>query len=68
MNIAQNTEKVLKSEQKCARPKMAQPASKVSLDGPKWAHVETLLPTLAGPFAPCRVAVRRVGHDCESLW
>ncbi len=27
-------------------PKMAQPASKVSPDGAKWAHLEPLLPTL----------------------
>ncbi len=28
------------------RPKMVQPASKVSPDGPNWAHLEPLLPTL----------------------
>ncbi len=28
------------------RPKMARPASKMSLDGQKWAHLEPLLLTL----------------------
>ncbi len=29
---------------------MAQPASKVGPDGPKWTHLEPLLPTLAVPL------------------
>ncbi len=32
-------------------PKMAQPASKVSPDGTKWAHLESLLPTLEALLA-----------------
>ncbi len=38
-------------------PKMAQPASKVSPDGPKSAHLEPLLPTLEALLATWGVAL-----------
>ncbi len=33
------------------RPEMAQPASKVSPEGPKWAHLEPLVRTLEALLA-----------------
>ncbi len=37
---------------------MAQPASKVSPDGPKWAHLEPLLPTLEALLVTWGVPLR----------
>ncbi len=45
--------------------KMAQPASKVSLDEPKWAHLEPLLPTLEALLATWGVPVRIFTHFYE---
>ncbi len=47
------------------RRKMAQPASKVSLDVPKWVHVETLLPTLVALLATWGVPLRNFTHFYE---
>ncbi len=41
---------------------MAQPASKVSRDGPKWAHLEPLLPTLVALLATWGVPLRMFTH------
>ncbi len=44
---------------------MAQPASKVSSDGPKWAHLEPLLSTLAALLATWGVGLRIFTHFYE---
>ncbi len=44
------------------RPKMAQPASKVSPDGARWAHLEPLLPTLEALLATWGVPLRIFTH------
>ncbi len=44
---------------------MAQPASKVSPDGPKWAHLEPLLLTLAALWATWGVRLRIFTHFCK---
>ncbi len=44
--------------------KMAQPASKVSPGGPKWAHLEPLLHTLEALLVPLRIFFT---HFCEVL-
>ncbi len=41
---------------------MAQPASKVSPDGPKWAHLEPLLPGLEALLASRGVPLRIFTH------
>ncbi len=46
-------------------PKMTQPASKVSLDGSKWAHLEPLLPTLDVLLATWGVRLRNFTHFYE---
>ncbi len=43
-------------------PKMAQLASKVSLDGPKWAHLEPPLPTLEALLATFGLPLRIFTH------
>ena len=47
------------------RPKIAQPPSKVSLDGPKWAHLEPLLLTLEALLATWGVPLRIFTHFYE---
>ncbi len=47
------------------KPKVAQPASKVSLDGPKWCHLEPLLPTLEALLATWGIHLRILTHSCE---
>ena len=47
------------------RPKMAQPASKLNPDGPKWAHLEPLLPTLEALLATWGVPLRIFMHFYE---
>ncbi len=54
------------------RPKRAQPASKVSLSAPKWAHLrlllptlEALLPTLDALWATWGVRLRIFMHFCK---
>ncbi len=47
------------------RPKMVQQASKVSLDGSKWAHVEPLLPTLEALLATRGIPLRIFTHFYE---
>ncbi len=49
------------------RPKTAQPASKMSTDGPKWAHLEPLLVTLEALLATWGVALRIFAHFYEVL-
>ncbi len=44
---------------------MAQPALKVSPDGPKWAHLEPLLPTLEALLATWGVPLRIFTHFYE---
>ncbi len=44
---------------------MAQPASKVSPDGPKWVHLEPLLPTLEALLATWGVRLRIFIHFYE---
>ncbi len=44
---------------------MAQPASKVSLDGSKWAHLEPLLPTLDALLVSWGVRLRNFTHFYE---
>ncbi len=44
------------------RPKMAQPASKVSPDGPKWAHLRPLLRTLEAFLGTWGVPLCMVMH------
>ena len=44
---------------------MAQPASKVSTDGPKWNHLEPLLPTLEAVLATWGVPLRIFMHFYE---
>ncbi len=46
-------------------PKMAQPASKVSPDVPKWAHLEPLLLTLEALLATWGVRLRIFMHFYE---
>ncbi len=46
---------------------MAQPASKVSPDGPKWAHLEPLLHTLEALLATWGVPVRIFTHFYEGF-
>ncbi|MCP4684949.1 MAG: hypothetical protein GY867_05805 [bacterium] len=46
---------------------MVQPASKVSPDGPKWAHLEPLLPTLEALLATWSVPLRIFTHFYEVL-
>ncbi len=46
-------------------PKMAQPASKVSSGGQKWAHLEPLLPTLEALLATWGVHLRIFTHFYE---
>ncbi len=46
-------------------PKMAQPASKFTPDGPKWAHLEPLLPTLEALLATWGVPLRIFTHFYE---
>ncbi|MCP4486003.1 MAG: hypothetical protein GY820_01540 [Gammaproteobacteria bacterium] len=47
------------------RPKMAQPASKVSPNQPKCAHLEPLLPTLAALLATWGIPLRIFTHFYE---
>ncbi len=47
------------------RPEMAQPASKVSPDGPKWAQPEALLAPLGAPLASWGVPLRIFTHFYE---
>ncbi len=47
------------------RPKMAQPASKVSMDGPEWAHLAPLLPTLEALLATWGIPLRIFTHCYE---
>ncbi len=47
------------------RPKMGQSASKVSLDGPKWAHLEPVLHTLEALLASWGVLLRIFTHFYE---
>ncbi len=44
---------------------MVQPASKVSLDGPKWAHLEPVLLTLEARLATWGVRFRIYTHFYE---
>ncbi len=44
---------------------MAQPASKVSPDGPKWAHLESLLPTSEALLATWGVPLHNSTHFYE---
>ncbi len=44
---------------------MAQPASKLSPDGAKWAHLEPLSPTLEALFAIWGVPLCIFTHFCE---
>ncbi len=44
---------------------MVQPASKVSLDGSKWAHLEPLLPTLEALLATWGAPLRIFTHFYE---
>ncbi len=44
---------------------MTQPASKVSLDGSKWAHLEQLLSTLDALWATWGVRLRIFTHFCK---
>ncbi len=44
---------------------MPQPASKVSSDGPKLAHLEPLLPTLEALLATCGTPLRIFTHFYE---
>ncbi len=44
---------------------MAQPASKVSPDGPKLAHLEPLMPTLEALLATCGMPLRIFTHFHE---
>ncbi len=47
------------------RPKIAQPAPKVSPYGPKWAHPEPLLPTLEALLVIWGVPLRIFAHFYE---
>ncbi len=47
------------------KPKMAQPASKVSLDGTKWTHLEPLLPTLEALLATWCIHLHIFTHFYE---
>ncbi len=46
-------------------PKMAQPASKVSLDGPKYTLLGPLLPTLDALLTTCGTPLRIFTHCYE---
>ncbi len=64
MNIAQ---KHRKGAQTCAemcrgRPKMTQVASNVSQEGPSWAHLGPLWPTLEAPLATWCMPLRICTH------
>ncbi len=46
-------------------PKMAQPASRVSPDGPKWAHLEPLSLTLEALLVTWGIPLRMFTHFYE---